>query len=51
MLSFANRNAGDDIDEKSWSSLDEADALTFSRWAAILLMTASNAGYIAVSFP
>jgi hypothetical protein len=39
-----NRNPGEDIDEKSWSSFEEADALRFSRYAAMLLMTASSAG-------
>jgi hypothetical protein len=31
LLSFANKNPGDDIEEKSWSSLDDAEALRFSR--------------------
>lgn len=44
LLSLANKNPGEDIEEKSWSSLDDAEALRFSRWGAILLMTASNAG-------
>jgi hypothetical protein len=51
LLSFDSRNPGDDIEEKSCSNLDEAEALRFSRCAAMLLMTANSAGYMAVSFP
>jgi hypothetical protein len=31
LLSLANRNPGDDIDENNWSSFDDAEALRFSR--------------------
>lgn len=51
MLLFDSKNPGDDIEEKSCSNFDEAEALRFSRCAAILLMTANSAGYMAVSFP
>jgi hypothetical protein len=51
LLSLASKNPGDDIDEKRWRSLEETEALRFSRYAAMLLMTASSAGYIACSFP
>lgn len=51
LLSFASKKLGEDIEEKSWRSFEEADALRFSRYAAILLITASKAGYIAVSLP
>jgi len=51
LLSFESRNPGEDIEENRWSNLDETDALRFSRWAAMLLITAINAGYMAVSFP
>lgn len=44
MLSLANRNPGDDIEENNWSSFDETEALRFSRWGAMLFMTANNAG-------
>lgn len=44
LLSFASKNPGDDMEEKSWRSLEDTDGLIFSRYAEILLMTASNAG-------
>ena len=51
LLSLASRKPGDDIDEKRWRSFEETEALIFSRYAAMLLITASKAGYIACSFP
>lgn len=51
LLSLDNRKPGDDIEAKSCSSFADAEGLRSSRYAAILLMTAINAGYIAVSFP
>jgi hypothetical protein len=44
LLSFVNKKPGDDIDEKSCNSFEEAEALRFSRYAAMLLITANNAG-------
>jgi hypothetical protein len=44
LLSFANRNPGEDIDEKSCRSFEDAEALKSSRYAAMLLMTANKAG-------
>jgi len=51
LLSLESRKPGDDIEENNCNSFDEADALKSSRYAAILLMTARRAGYIAVSLP
>ena len=44
LLSFDSRKPGEDIDEKSCRSFEEAEALKFSRYAAMLLMTANKAG-------
>jgi len=44
LLSLASKNPGEDIEVKSWRILDEAEALRFSIYAAMLLMTANNAG-------
>jgi hypothetical protein len=44
LLSFANRNPGEDIDEKSCRNFEDAEALKSSRYAAMLLMTANKAG-------
>jgi len=51
LLSLASKKPGEDMEEKSWRSFEETGALRFSKCAEILLMTASNAGYIAVSLP
>ena len=51
LLSFESRKAGDDIEENNCINFEEAAALRFSIYAAILLITAISAGYIAVSFP
>ena len=44
LLSFASRKPGEDMDEKSCRSFEDAEALRFSRYAEILLMTANKAG-------
>jgi len=44
LLSFDRRNPGEDIEEKSCRSFEDAEALKFSRYAAMLLMTANKAG-------
>jgi hypothetical protein len=50
-LSFARRNPGDDIEENSCSNLELAFTPRFSKYAATLLIIASNAGYMASSLP
>ncbi len=44
LLSFDSRNPGEEIEEKSCRSFEDAEALKFSRYAAMLLMTANKAG-------
>lgn len=51
MVSFASRNEGDDMDEKSCINLAAVTGLRPSRYGAMLLITARSAGYIAASFP
>jgi hypothetical protein len=48
---LSKRDCRRDIEENNCRSFDEAAALKFSRYAAMLLMTANKAGYIAVSLP
>lgn len=50
-VSFASRKDGEDIEEKSCMSFAHDAGLKPSRYGAMLLMTATSAGYIAVSFP
>lgn len=44
LLSLESRKPGEDIEENSCKSFVEAEALIFSRYAAMLFMIASNAG-------
>ena len=50
-VSFANRKLGDDIEANSCKRFEQVIELSFSRYAAILLMIASRAGYMASNFP
>lgn len=51
MFSFANKKLGDDIDANSCSSFELGARPRFWTYAAMLLMMASKAEYIASSFP
>ena len=51
LLSFANKNEGDDMEIKSCISLALDVPLIPSKCAAILFITAKSAGYMAESLP
>jgi hypothetical protein len=44
LVSFARRKLGDDMETNSWRSLMQEKELRFSKYGAMLLMMASNAG-------
>ncbi len=48
-MSLASRNEGDDMEPKSCISLELVAGLIPSRYGETLFITASRAGYIAVS--
>jgi hypothetical protein len=51
LLSFASKKLGEDIDANSWSNFELGARPRFCTYAAMLLMMASRAGYMASSLP
>jgi hypothetical protein len=51
LVSLASRNEGEDMELNNCMILAQVGPLSPSRYAAMLLMTARSAGYMAESFP